>query len=40
VSGEFIVKDNEMGSINMFTIEEVDSSETIAKWLEAIDGEV
>jgi len=40
VSGEFIVKDDEMDSIDMFTIDEVDSSEARAKWLEAIDSEV
>ena len=37
VSGEFIVKDDELDSIDMFTIDEVDSSEARAKWLEAID---
>jgi hypothetical protein len=40
VSGEFIVKDDEMDRIDMFTIDEVDSSETKTKWLEAIDSEV
>jgi hypothetical protein len=29
-----------MNSIDMFAIDEVDSSETIAKWLEAMDGEM
>ena len=39
-SGEFIIKEDEMDSIDMFTIDDVKSSEEQHKWMEAIDSEV